>query len=252
MFKKLFASMGFGSAEVNTHLNNNSCYPGGTISGVTHVKGGSVDLDIDDLFINLVAKVKRPSGDSYYYEDITFAKLKLTDKFKLPAGSTRELPFTLTVPHEAPITRYQGFSFGSGAPVGIRTALDIDDAVDKYDFDQVNIDPNPAMTRFLQAVDQLGFRLKKVDLEYGVIRGGTLPFYQELEYSAYNTRYSGRVNELEVTFIGKPNTCEVVLEIDKRTGFGGSSRDVFRRVYIDYNNYQNVDFVAEIDRAINS
>lgn len=243
--------MGFGSAEVNTHLHSNVCMPGGTISGVTHVKGGSVDLDIDDLWLHVIARVKRESGDSYYYEDISFHKIKISDKFKLPEKSERQFQFNIVLPYETPITRYHGFSFGSGAPLGIRTALDIDDAVDKADFDAIIVEPNPAMTRFLQAVDSMGFNLVKVDLEYGKIQGGTLPFYQELEYKAYNTRYAGRINELEVTFIGKAHGCEVVLEIDKRVGFG-ASRDVFRRVFIDYNNYQNIDYMAEIDRAINS
>lgn len=244
--------MGFGSAEVNTHLSNNTCFPGGNITGTTHIKGGSVDLDIDDLFLKMVAKVKRPRGDSYYYEDIVFHQHKLSGKFKLPAGSDREMPFTLQIPFETPITRYSNFSFASGAPIGVRTALDIDDALDKYDFDAIHVDPNPGMVHFLQAVDKLGFVLAKVDLEYGKISGGTLPFYQELEYKAHNTRYARRVNELELTFLGKPNGCTVVLEIDKRTGFLGASRDVFRRIFIDYSNYQNVDFASEIDKAINS
>lgn len=252
MFKKLFASIGIGSAEVDTRLSNGACIPGGHIEGVTHIKGGSVDLDIDDLFLKLMAKVKRKSGDSSYYEDIVFHQQKLAGKFKLPAGSDRQLPFTMQIPFETPITRYSRFDFGSGASIGIRTALDIDDAIDKHDFDAIQVDPSPGMVHFLQAVDKLGFVLNKVDLEYGKISGGTLPFYQELEYKARNTRYAGRVNELEITFLGKPNGCTAVLEIDKRTGFLGGSRDVFRRIFIDNNNYQNTDFASEIDRAINS
>lgn len=247
MFKKILASLGAGSASIETVLHNAQVQPGGVIQGVTHLKGGSVDQDINAVSVALMARVEVESGDQEYTTDMTFTKLALTGKFELDDGQEHDIPFNLEVPWESPITSVTGQPL-RGMAVGVSTHLDIAGAIDQGDLDPVQIRPLPAQEMLLDAFVQLGMRFKRADLERGHIRGTaqTLPFYQEIEF-APGPQFP-RLNELEVTFITGPRQMEVVLEADKRH-FGGNS-DTFQKFVVEHGSANQRNWQKEISQLL--
>ena len=57
-FKKLFASLGVGSASVDTVLHEPNVVPGGVVQGEVHIEAGSVDQQIQKLSVGLMAPVE--------------------------------------------------------------------------------------------------------------------------------------------------------------------------------------------------
>ena len=99
--------------------------------------------------------------------------------------------------------------------MGVRTELEIARSVDKGDLDPVQIVSLPGQTQLMEALAQLGFRFKSADVEKGRLRGATLPFFQEIEFSP-GPEYRGKFNELEVTFLGGPQETRVIFEADQK------------------------------------
>jgi len=133
-----------------------------------------------------------------------------------------------------------------GVVLGVRTELAVAGAKDKGDLDQLTVVPLPAQEAVLEAFGQLGFGFRSADLEYGRI-GGTgqqLPFYQEIEITP-SPQYAGVFNEIEVTFLASPSGVEVVLEADKRGGYGASSSDSLSRHVVGHQDVR--DWNAEVE-----
>ena len=86
------------------------------------------------------------------------------------------------MPYETPLTHIEGHQL-PGVRMGVRTELEIARSVDKGDLDPVQIVSLPGQTQLLEALAQLGFRFKSADVEKGKLRGATLPFFQEIEFS---------------------------------------------------------------------
>ncbi len=255
MFGKLLSAIGIGSATVDTKLNNANVQPGGVLSGVTHIKGGSSDQDLNPLYLHFVAKIKRTveteEGSSHYYEQVSFSKVKISEAFKLKAKEEKQISFSIPVPNEIALTHYKGMAlrYAGGHPLGIKTALDIEDALDKSDYDPISVEPNAAMTAFLEAMDKMGFRMAGAELEPGRVAGSNLSFQQEIEFNARNTSYASKISEVDVSFIGKHGGCDVKLEIEKKGFFGGERNLSF---YLDYSNYQSVNFEGWIHEVMSS
>ena len=118
--------------------------------------------------------------------------------------------------------------------LGVATELALAGALDKGDLDPLFVNPLPAQDHVLGALDNLGFRFKKADLERGTLHGSQMPFFQEIEYYAGH-EYARHFNELELTFIAGPHALDVILEADKRGGFMSSSHDSYNRFTVRYN-----------------
>ncbi|MED4604324.1 sporulation protein, partial [Paenibacillus validus] len=50
-FKKMLASVGIGSAKVDTELDSSQVSVGGAISGVVRVQGGSTEQQVDRIYL---------------------------------------------------------------------------------------------------------------------------------------------------------------------------------------------------------
>jgi sporulation-control protein len=249
MFKSLFSKLGFGGAKVDTQITSSVIYPGGYLTGRTVVMGGTVEQEIDEIYLHFSTSAHRDG----YYSTIEFYKVKISNRFIIGAHEEKQIPFNIPTPHELPITVVNGHHTMPNNGVYVRTAMDIAYAMDASDHDRFEIAPHPAMDSVLQAIEYLGFDLLKVDIEHGHLQGSNMPFFQEFEYRAYRTNYASRMNEIEISFIGRQNEVEVVLEIDKRSnfmGFGGG--DMYRRFRIPYVGYERIDMVAQLDQAIRS
>ncbi|WP_020524327.1 sporulation protein [Catelliglobosispora koreensis] len=246
VFKKMLAALGVGGPSVDTVLASPSVQPGGKLTGQVHIKGGDRDTQIEYVSLGLVTRVEVESGDSEYSKNVEFHRIHVAGAFTLPAGSTQALPFTLEIPWETPITSIYGQHL-HGMTMGVHTELSVAKAVDKTDLDAVAIQPLPIHAAILDAFLRLGFRFSRADLERGHIYTvqQTLPFYQEIEFYP-SPAYSGRIRQLEVTFVTSPTGVDIVLEFDKR-GFLGSSHDSFSRYHVRHDEVGSKDWTSVVD-----
>ncbi|MYS86476.1 sporulation protein [Embleya scabrispora] len=244
VFKKLMASMGAGSASVETELHSAETMPGGVVEGRIRVRGGKVDQRIEGLFVGFQAVVEVETQDGEQRRNVEFGRHQVGGEFGLREGATHDLQFRLPVPWETPLTMFRGVQL-RGTTIGVRTELAIDRAIDKGDLDPISVGAFPAQALILDAFGNLGFHFKAADLEQGHIRGvdQRLPFYQEIEFAPPQA-YARGINEVELTFVSAEHATEVILEIDKKGGALSGGSDAIRRFTVDHGTAQQTDWNA--------
>jgi sporulation-control protein len=248
VFKKMLASMGAGGGSVETTLKTPSAYPGGVVEGIIDIKGGSVDQMIDYVAVGLVARVEIESGDSEYDSYVKFHEHRLTGSFKLDDGAAHQLPFQLQIPWETPVNVIGGMTLPK-CFIGVRTELEIQRSVDKTDVDPLAVYALPAHEKLLAAFSDIGFRFKGADMEKGRVTGGSLPFYQEIEFYP-PPQFAHNVNELEVTFVTRATEMDVILEIDKRGGFVSSGHDQISKFTVPFAQVDTFDWSGNLNHYI--
>ena len=247
VFKKLLKAMGVGGPSVETVLPQPNVRPGGTLQGEIHIIGGEHVCDISSMSVALMTEVEWESGDHEGRRSMTFAEVPVAGAFQLAPGGRHQLPFTLQVPWENPITHVYGQPL-RGMTMGLSTRLDIAKAVDATDLDPIGVHPLPAQERLLDAFARLGFGFRRADVEQGRIRGvrQSLPFYQEIEY-APAPQYARAMNQLEVTFVAYPHAMELILELDKRGGLLSEGHDAFGSFTVEYASAEEVNWESQLD-----
>lgn len=251
MFKNLLASVGIGSAKVDTRLFKNSVIPGEVLEGEVCIRGGDVAQDIQDIYLKLATEYKREVNDSTVTEECVMVNYRLLERLTIQPKDEVVIPFSLELPYEMPLTFDR-------IPVYIRTGLDIKSAINPRDRDYLEVQTHPLMQRVLQALATLGFHLHKVDCEYTHHFGGAYPFVQELEFHPTG-KYSHSLDELEVIFRLTADKLEVLLEIDKRargwTGWVEEAFDIderYVRFIVKQSDLYETDVEALIDEMIQS
>ncbi|MGW0640931.1 sporulation protein [Streptomyces badius] len=246
VFKRLLGSLGVGGPTVDTVLDDGPVQPGGTLHGQLHLVGGKADFDIEQITLELVARVEVEHEDGEAEGTVPFERFTVGGGFRLAEGEHRTVPFAVTVPWETPVTELHGQPLG--VVLGLRTELAVAGGKDKGDLDPLTVRPLPAQEAVLEALGQLGFGFKSADLEYGHI-GGTgqqLPFYQEVELTPA-PQYAHVMREIEVTFLANPGGMEVVLEADKPGGLFSSGHDAANRFTVSHQGIEQRDWNAEVD-----
>ncbi|MFJ2200142.1 sporulation protein [Streptomyces violaceusniger] len=249
VFKRLLGSLGVGGPTVDTVLDPGPVRPGGPLTGQVHLRGGTADFEIEQITLELVARVEDERGEEEREGVVLFDRFTVGGGFRLAEGEQRGLPFTAHLPWETPITELYGQPLG--IILGVRTGLEIAGAKDKGDLDQLTVDPLPVQEAVLEALGQLGFGFKSADLELGHV-GGTgqrLPFYQEIELTPA-PQYAHAINELEVTFLASPGGMDVVLEADKRGGPFSSGDDALALFTVGHEGVEHRDWNTEVDAWI--
>lgn len=211
MFKKLLSSIGIGAATVDTRLEDSACVPGGTLDGVVHIKGGNTEQSVDRIYIFFNTLYKHEVNDKTTYSTFTIEKILLNEApFMIGPEEVKEIPFTIEVPFNTPISVSQSKSW-------IETGLDIAQAVDPKDEDSILVKPNEAQQVVLDVLDDIGFRLKKADTEMlpARHRSSRLPIAQELEYSPNGTSYGRKLDELEVVMLQSETSLDLLIQVDK-------------------------------------
>lgn len=209
MFNKFLASIGIGSAQLDTVLERTRYAPGDEVRGAVRLKGGSVEQRIETIAIAVMTEYLKESNDNKYYQRGEVARYHVSAPFTLQAGEQREVPFAFALPGDTPLTIGR-------TPVWIRTELDIRGAVDPDDNDRIDVVPTAGMNTVFQALEAAGFRLRKADCEYTHHRAGRLPFIQEFEYMP-SGRFRGRLDEVEIAFLNQDASgIELLLQIDRR------------------------------------
>lgn len=206
--RRALASIGVGAAQVDTVLDADRVRPGDLLSGTVSVRGGSQPQKIEHINLSLMTRYLRRSGDDEHLHDHALSDVRVQEGFEIAAGETRELPFSLSVPWETPL------SVGKSS-VWVKTGLAVAMAIDPSDRDALRVEPTAGMQAVLDAVEHLGFYLYGADNEYSQHARGRLPFVQELEFRP-GGRYSNRLKELELVLNPGPDGVEVLLEVDLR------------------------------------
>ncbi|GLF98740.1 sporulation protein [Streptomyces yaizuensis] len=245
VFKRLLGSLGVGGPTVDTVLDPGPVLPGGTLSGQVRLRGGGTDADIENITLELVARVETEYGDGEGEGTVSFARFTVGGGFRLAAGEHRDVPFGVTLPWETPVTELHGQPLGIG--LGVRTELAVSGARDKGDLDPLAVAPLPVQEAVLEALGRHGFGFRSADLEHGRIHGTgqRLPFYQEIELTA-GPRYAHVLNELEVTFLAHPDETEVILEADKPAGFFAAGQDVVNRQVVGHEGVAHRDWTEVV------
>lgn len=250
MFKKFLAKVGIGNAEVDTRLDTATIQPGGTLSGTIYLRGGSTEQKIDKFYLSLVANVKYQVEDAIGYKLVPFMHYDIDSSFTIGSNEEIEIPISITIPNDVPITTFGKEVLNPNHHISIRTGVDIESAVDPTDLDHISIQPTPLMTLFFEAMEKKGFRLFKTDIEEGRIHGSQLPFYQEFEYQPPYGAYDGKIKEVEITFLPTDEGYSVIFEVDRSKGFLHSDAVVSVNLDKSTSNYEEI--LPEIDKAIHS
>ncbi|MGM0827977.1 MAG: sporulation protein [Bacillota bacterium] len=216
-FNKVFASIGIGAATVDTKLEKSSYQAGETAKGIVEITGGSADQNIDAIYLTLFTTYIRESDDKKYTDYAPIQKVQISEPFTIGENEKKQFPFSFTLPFETPIT------YGN-TRVWVATGLDIKNAVDPKDKDYIEILPNELTNAVLTSIQELGFRIRKVECEQAPRRyRGRYPFIQEFEFVPVNGPYQRKLDELEVMFLNQSEEqVDLLLEVDRRArGLGG-------------------------------
>ncbi|MGR5331497.1 sporulation protein [Photobacterium damselae] len=217
MFTKLKASLGIGGAKVDTIVDNSVLYQGETLHGTIHIHGGEVTQQVDAIHLKLNTEVQVETEQNSHYEVLTLGSLQLTDSFEIEAHQQLEIPFTLALHDETPITALNASH--NQSHVWIETTLDLNFAIDPQDRDYLEIKPLPVVEKILQTIENRGYTLAKADVEKGQLRGnGFLSqsgCYQEIEFRN-DSMFSDK--ELELSFVLEGSLVHCLVEVDAGRG----------------------------------
>lgn len=220
MFKKLKASLGIGSAKVDTILDEMSIFQGSTLRGHVQIKGGDVDQQIDAITLKLNTEMKVEADDSVSYQTFTIDQLKAVEPFVIQPNEEKQVPFELKLHDETPITAVSALK--NQCHVWVETTLDIGFAIDPRDRDYVEVKPLSVVSRVIRSIEQAGFTMVKADVEKGFLRGNGFSsrsgIYQELEF-----RNNGFIStkEIELSFILDGAVVHCLVEIDRSFSMSG-------------------------------
>ncbi|WP_316772223.1 sporulation protein [Streptomyces sasae] len=246
VFKRLLGAIGIGGPSVDTVLDGGPVMPGRSVSGRVRLTGGSAAVEVEHIGLELLARVEAEHEEGESEGAVVFERFTVGGGFRLGAEEEREVPFSVPLPWETPVTELYGQPLG--IVLGVRTEVGVAGARDKGDLDPLTVAPLPVQEAILEALGRLGFGFRSADLEYGRI-GGTgqqLPFYQEVELTPA-PQYAPAVGEIELTFLASPAGLEVVLEADKRGGPSSSGHDTLTRFTVRHEDAHALDWSAEVD-----
>ncbi|MFC5557625.1 sporulation protein [Ureibacillus thermophilus] len=216
-FNKMLASLGIGSAKVDTQLEKSSYSAGETVRGEVEVYGGNVEQRIHTIYFTLYTTYIKEIDDRKVTVPYAFYKFKISDPFTIQANEVKIIPFSFKLPVDTPLT------IGS-TRVWVKTELDIQSGVDSTDKDYMEVRPSRLASRVLEAVQNLGFRLRKAENEQVSLRyRRNYPFIQEFEFVPISGPFRGRLDELEIAFLAQQEgAVELLLEVDRKgRGLGG-------------------------------
>ncbi|MFD3732547.1 sporulation protein [Streptomyces sp. NPDC058632] len=257
VFKRLLGSPGSGGPTVDTVLEPGAVRPGGTLAGQVRLVGGDTAFDVEQVALELVARVQDGEGEGGGAATVVFERFAIGGGFRLDEGEARTVPFGVTLPWETPVTELDGRALD--VRLGVRTELAVSGArkpdagpgLDPLGVGPLGVGPLPAQEAIIGAFRQLGYGLRSAGLEHGRI-GGTgqrLPFHQEIGFTPAPS-YADRVEEIELTFLTHPGGIDVVLEADKRGGgsAGGdedTGHDALSRFTVGHDDAR--DWATEVD-----
>jgi len=212
-FKNMMASIGIGSAKVDTVLevSYSGIRPGDEINGRVIVTGGAVPQQINGIELLLMTSFIKEVSDQKVRENAAIARLPLRTAFEVKAGGKEEIPFRWQLPVTAPIT-------AGGTQIWLKTALDIASSLDASDEDYIKVLPHPLVGEVLEALSSLGFHTREVECKYAPHSRYGTSLLQEFELVPGRASGFGKLDELEIVFIPSAAYVDVLMEVDRRSG----------------------------------
>lgn len=246
MLRTLLASVGMGSAQVDTRVQDSLLAPGQPFRAEIVITGGNVEQAISGLEMALMTQMEVETNEGEHTERHALHAWRVSEALAIGPRQKRVIPFEGVLHPETPVTELN--CPYNKTRVWLQTGLSIDLAIDAGDRDFLRIAPTPAMSAFIQAMEQSGFRLYRADVEKGFLK--TRDFrsnsgcYQELEF-----RPSGRrrlsLNEVEVSFVPGRGCTHVVLEVDRTF-----RRDQFVTMTVDHRDLDARSLAERIRNAM--
>lgn len=136
MLKKILAGLGINGAKVNFEIDHAIAELGGIVRGNICVSGGETDQVISEILISLEVSSRFKAGEQTRHVHQEIAGGIVARQLMLKAHSPVmtipvqfELPYN--IPISTPLTKYQ-----------FKTNLDLPNAVDAKDIDEITIQPN--------------------------------------------------------------------------------------------------------------
>ncbi|MER6343625.1 sporulation protein [Streptomyces sp. NPDC001595] len=208
-------TLGANAPSVDTVVTTARVQPGTPLQCEVTVRGGGADLEVERLRLELVVRAEdlEPEGSTgwtnpYVVSDAT------GDSFHLPAGGTVVRHVALEVPWEMPLTHTRGARL-TGSRVAVRTELAVQGAVDRGDFDEIEVHALPSQDLLFDVYRELGFRYHESEVKLGKERWPdrmkdrrTAPFWQELDFY-FPASYNRGTQELETVLITRPDELDV-------------------------------------------
>lgn len=250
LFNKVLASVGIGATTVDTKLHKSNYTINENITGVVEIVGGNIEQQIDAIYLSLYTNFTREINDKKVTDNAVLMNYKINEPFTIQPNEKREIPFTFELPAAIPVTTGQ-------SRVWIHTGLDIKNAIDPTDKDFIDIQPTRLASNVLSAIQNLGFRLRKVDSEQAPSSlRNRAPIVQEFEFTPTNNTYRRYLDELEVIFLDQTSrSVEILLQVDRRArGLGSFLSEALDmdESFIRLTLFENDNISAKISQAIES
>jgi sporulation-control protein len=203
MFKSILTRLGIGGATLDARLDRDALRVGERLTGTLHVNGGDGALTASKAELRLMTRVEHEEHAS----EVVVAGVNIPGPIRLE-GEHR-IPFSLDVPVHTPVTAYGGRVF-----VWLASELDVAMAVDPSDRDPLDVHPAPEQAAVIEAMDRLGFRLMKTDVEARGGWGGR-GFVQEFEFRPVS-HGRRRYDEVEIVFERlAPGRADLLVQLDR-------------------------------------
>ncbi|KAB2824987.1 sporulation protein [Aliivibrio finisterrensis] len=214
-FKKTLASLGIGSANVDTIIHQEALVPGQKVQVTIEVTGGATEQHIDNIDLKLCCQYKKEvkrNRDSGSRTDVitqthVLADWSLPYAFTIEPKQERKFELELDLPLNTPVTI-------GDSNVWVQTGLDISLGLDPKDKDPITVRPDDLFDGVLTALETEGLRIRQVECEY--VKGFELPFVQEFEFVPFDGPYHGRWRELEMIAHRAKDELQLWFEIDRR------------------------------------
>ena len=215
-FRRLLSSVGVGAATVDTRLTKSEFAPGDEVRGVVEIKGGNVEQEIRGIRLEVQTYYKREVGDNTVTETGTIESFDVSGPRVVGPNSQEEVQVAFGLPYETPLTLGR-------TSVWVRTALDVERAIDPSDSDAITVLPTPTMRFVLDSFEKLGFRMREADNEELPHRlRRHLSFAQEIEFVSTGGEFRGRFDEVELVMFPAEDGVDLLLQVDRRARGLGS------------------------------
>jgi sporulation-control protein len=176
---------------------------GEIVKGKVYVFGGQAEQFVDEIYLFLNVQYELEGNLSEYMVE----KILITEPFTIGPNEERQFTFDFQLPYDCPVST-------SGAPIYLRTGLDIKLARDPQDVDGIEVLPHPFIDIILEAIESNNFRLSKVtfDFEHHFSRH---PFVQMYHCVPANEVELG-LERASFVFFAHQNEVEVIMHLDKK------------------------------------
>ncbi|MGH1092601.1 sporulation protein [Bacillus mycoides] len=201
MFKKFLAKFGKGAATVDLRFENRSYSASETLHGEARIQGGEVEQKMNSLTAWLMMSVVTKQGS--VTREVATIPLKGT--YTILPKEPKVISFSYDIPGDLPISR-------RGVSYYFDTHLDIENGVDRTDFDRLVIEASKEVQNIFYALNRLGFQEKSTS--------GKLDEYGQ-EFSFFPRElFVNEVEEVEIRLAYEKSGIRIWMEVDCRTRHG--------------------------------